>query len=127
MSEGGWILLLVILVALAATGNLFWLIAGGLLFLVYMVFYSTRTITRGAKKGIEKAKKIYEEEYHAMEAAKGSHPKGTFENIGKALSEKTQETILPKGAKSYKDAYNYQWNIPQPMHALATMAEQFWD
>jgi hypothetical protein len=102
-------ILLVILIILFSTKQIFWILAGAGLLLAYSFASAARTASRGIQKTLQKTKATYAGELTEFEKATGKYPAKFFDSVGKAAAEKITEGMVPPKAKSYRDAENFVW------------------
>lgn len=102
-------ILLVILIILFSTKQIFWILVGAALLLAYSFASAARTATHGMKKTLHKAKAVYAGELSEFEKNTGKYPAKFFDSAGKAVAEKIAEGMVPPKAKSYRDAENFVW------------------
>ena len=110
------------------TKNIFWSIIGVLVFFFYALSLGGHAVRKGASKTKARIKQTFNAEMGELEKTSGKFPGTFFEDAGKAIVEKANESMVPAGAKSYKDAtHNYRWGIREPAVKLPIAVGKFLD
>lgn len=118
---GGFLLFLFI------TKQTFWIVVAGLLILAYFVALAGSSAKRGTRKAVDKARAVYAGEMKDIEGFTGKYPAKFFDSVGKGVAEKINDHQAPAGAKSYKDAENYRWEIKKPAEKIGDVASKILD
>ncbi len=103
------VILLVILVVLFNTKQVFWVFAAAALLLAYSFAFVARSTSRGVRNMVKKSRDVYAGEMGELDKITGKYPAKFFDSVGKAAMEKVNESIAPAKAKSYRDAENFTW------------------
>lgn len=110
------------------TKNIFWAIVAGLVFFFYAVSLGGKAVRHGVTRTRARIKNRVNADLAEMEKTTGKYPAGFFDQAGKAITEKMGESMVPPGAKSYKDAnHNYRWAIRDPLGKAGDAAKKFLD
>ncbi len=109
MQPTTFVILLVTLIILFNTKQIFLVLIAGLLLLAYAISYTSRSVTRGIRRTTHKLGQTYSAEIAEMEKTTRKYPSKFFDSVGKAAVEKAHESMAPAGAKNYRDVENFTW------------------
>ncbi len=110
------------------TKNIFWSIVAALVFFFYALSLGGKAVRRGVSKTNARIKGRINSDLADMEKTTGKYPAGFFDSAGKAIAEKMGESMVPPGAKSYRDAnHNYRWAMKDPLGKAGAAAQKFLD
>lgn len=98
----------------------------GLVFFFYALSLGGKAVRKSVSKTKTRTKQKFNSELAEMEKITGKYPAGFFDQAGKAIAEKMGESMVPPGAKSYRDANdNYRWAIKDPLGKAGMAAQKF--
>lgn len=127
MNASTFVLLIILVYILLATKQLFWVAVAAILILAYFTALAGSTAKKGVRALTAKGRAVYAGELKELEAFNGKYPSKFFDSVGKGAAEKFNEYQAPKGAKSYRDAENYRWEIKNPSEKIADSANKILD
>lgn len=113
MKASTLVILLIVVIVLVNTKQVFWVILAALTLLLYSFAFAARATRRGVHSTYTKAKAVYTGEMSEVEKLTGKYPAKFYDSVGKAGTDKLIENLVPGKAKSHKDADNFTWKIKE--------------
>lgn len=129
MKASTLVIILVILLVLLGTKQVFWVFFAGIFLIFYSFAFAARSTRRGVHNAYTKAKAIYAGELGEVDKITGKYPAKFYDSVGKAAIEKLNEAAVPGKAKSYRDTENFTWKIKEknPGLLLSDVANKILD